>query len=67
MDTSGFYCFIDGEIVFGPNFVDGPGFDLVRELKDTYSYPVDGWRWFDSKEDAYTFFDVKISEDTITT
>ena len=47
-DTSGFYKQNeDGEWLFAPNFLYGPNFELLRELKDTYNFPIDGWYWFD--------------------
>ena len=50
IDESGFYKqFEDGSWVHAPNFVYGPDFELVRELKDTYSYPVEGWYWFETE------------------
>lgn len=50
IDDSGFYKqFEDGSWVYAPNFVYGPDFELVRELKDTYEYPIDGWSWYDQK------------------
>ena len=63
MDTSGFYKIIDNEIplmAMGPNFVLGPqdSFELRREQKDTYAYPVDGWYWFDSHEEACIYFNI---------
>lgn len=51
-DTSGFYK-RDGDLLYAPNFVYGPNnFELIREFKDSYQYPRDGWWWFDSIEDA---------------
>ena len=29
---------------------------LNIELKDNYIYPIDGWYWFNSKEEAYKTF-----------
>jgi hypothetical protein len=52
-DTSGFYK-LDGEMLFGPNFVLNSNYELHREDHSTYTYPVDGWTWFDSEEEAYT-------------
>ena len=50
IDESGFYKkFEDGSWVCAPNFVYGPDFELVKDLKDTYIYPVDGWSWYDEK------------------
>lgn len=54
-DTSGFYK-LDGELLFGPNFVLNANYELRRETKDQHSYPTDGWHWFDSQTAAEMFF-----------
>ena len=36
----------------GENTVQAPGFTLLAEDKDSYTYPVDGWYWYDTDEDA---------------
>lgn len=59
-DTSGFYN-IYYKLRAG-QFVIGPNFELRRELKDTYTYPVDGWTWFDSAEDAAIAFNCSVDE-----
>lgn len=47
----------DGDsLLDAPNSVVGPGFELLAENKDTYSYPVAGWYWFDTLELAMGFF-----------
>lgn len=51
-DTSGFYKLDGDELLFAPNFVYHPNFTLSRETKDSETYPKDGWKWFESKEDA---------------
>ena len=43
-------------------FVYGPGFTLLVADKDTYTYPVEGWYWFDTAEEAATFFDVSVDD-----
>jgi len=46
--TAGFYKLneeLDWE--YAPNFVYAPTYTLLKELKDTYDYPVDGWTWYD--------------------
>ena len=66
--TQGFYKYHeDGKIlVRAGKFVYGPGFTLKVEAKNTYDLPVDGWHWFDSKEEALEFFalpaDVEFAE-----
>lgn len=47
-DTSGFYKWDDGQLLYAPNAVLMAGNDLYREQKDDYTYPVNGWTWYDS-------------------
>jgi hypothetical protein len=55
-DTSGFYK-LDGEILlFGPNFVINKDYELRRETHDQRTYPIDGWSWFDTEEEARAFY-----------
>jgi hypothetical protein len=58
-DTSGFYA-IEGEtLLYAPNFVYFPDkTTLLRENKDNYEYPVKGWYWFDTENDATNFFQI---------
>ena len=47
-DTSGFYKQNEeGEWLYAPNFVYSAIYELVREKKDEYNYPIDGWYWYD--------------------
>jgi hypothetical protein len=48
-NTSGFYKWIDGQWYWGPNMVVHPEYTLLKEVKDTYEYPVDGWSWYDER------------------
>jgi hypothetical protein len=58
-DTSGFYK-LDGELLYGPNFVLNKDYELRRGTKDQQTYPVDGWYWFDTEAEAKTFFDLPL-------
>jgi hypothetical protein len=49
-DTSGFYRLVNNELQFAPNSVYAPSYTLLRDLKDRYQYPVDGWQWYDQYE-----------------
>ena len=53
-NTSGFYKFQNDEWFYGPNKVINLNYELHRELKDTYTYPIDGWNWYDTEPTEYT-------------
>lgn len=53
--TSGFYK-LDSELLYGPNGVLSANYELRKETHDDYTYPVDGWYWFNSEADARLFF-----------
>lgn len=64
MDTSGFYK-LDGDLLHGPNFVLNANYELRRETHDQHSYPIDGWFWFDSEQEARLFLDLPaLADDT---
>ena len=50
---AGFYS-LDGEggLFFAPNAVYHKDYSLVKEEKDNYTYPVNGWTWFETEEEA---------------
>jgi hypothetical protein len=60
-NTSGFYK-LDGELLYGPNFVLNKDYELRCELYTEYTYPVDGWSWFDSEEEARIFFNLPLTK-----
>ena len=59
-DTSGFYKNDDGNLLFAPNFVYAPTFALERELSKIYTYPVEGWYWFNTEYEANAHFGIII-------
>ncbi len=68
MKKSGFYKKeVDGTLNFAPNTVDSPKVSLNKENKDTYSYPADGWYWFETASEANAFFgsSIDIEEDEV--
>jgi hypothetical protein len=69
MDTSGFYKNESGQLLYGPTTVQFPisidHVDLNRDQKDDHSYPVDGWHWFDTEEEARLFFDLPLEPDAL--
>ncbi len=51
-NTSGFYKRDGDELLFAPNAVYAPEFTLLREEKDQYQYPINGWIWAENSEEA---------------
>lgn len=60
--SSGFYKYEDQNLLHGPNFVYNEEYTLLREEADTIEFPIDGWYWFDTMEDAYEFFNIPLPE-----
>lgn len=54
--TAGFYKKQDEQLLYGPNIIEGNGYVLLALDKDSYEYPIDGWSWFESEEEANNFF-----------
>lgn len=50
--TAGFYKKENDTLCYAPNIIEGDGYVLVAQDKDQYEYPIDGWTWFDSEEEA---------------
>lgn len=63
--TPGFYKKENEELLHGPNFVIFPdGIELDIDQKDTYTYPVNDWYYFDSEELARIFFNLPLPKET---
>jgi hypothetical protein len=61
--AAGFYKREEGSAVllFAPNAVYMPdGTSLLVEQKTEYQYPINGWNWFDTKEQAYASHGLEI-------
>lgn len=59
----GFYKLHNGELLHAPNEVFAPEYALMIKDKDKYEYPVDGWRFFETGDEARTAFGLEIEED----
>ena len=55
--TAGFYKLEDDNWQYAPNFVDAPNYQLLKENKDSYTYPVDGWEWYDESPIEESFIE----------
>ena len=53
-----FYKLIDEvNYTYGPEVI-GAEYQLLTEDKDIYTYPIDGWIWANSEEEAREFFNL---------
>ena len=52
-----FYKLIENELHSGP-FVQMPDGFLHLDFLDTYTFPVDGWYYFATEEEAKSFFNI---------
>lgn len=48
----GFYKNDNGSLIWSADRVINASFELWLDKKDTYTYPVEGWIWAESTEEA---------------
>lgn len=49
-------------VLYAPNFVLNKDYELRIDNYESYSYPVDGWYYFDNEINAYNFFGLDLQE-----
>lgn len=65
METGeGFYksCWDGANLFYAPTSVTAPTFTLLAEDHATYTYPQDGWSWFDTENAARAAFGLPLIE-----
>jgi hypothetical protein len=61
MNKPGFYKAENNELFYGPNYVLGINSEnLYKENKDSYEFPINGWYWFDTEEEARIALNVPV-------
>ena len=50
-----YYKLDQTQLLSGPN-VEGEGYSLSESNADPVTYPVDGWYWFNTEDEARAFF-----------
>lgn len=58
INIDGFYKYDGGNLLYSMNSVYNPNYILLREDHNSYTFPIDGWYWFNSEEDAKLFFKI---------
>lgn len=49
----------DGDMLLAGGTINSPVVTLKVEDKDSFEYPQDGWYWFDTEDEAYSFFGIR--------
>ena len=49
METEGFYKLENEQWLYAPNYIYASNYTLLKEEKDTYKYPIDGWNWYNEQ------------------
>lgn len=52
-----FYKNVENHLSYGP-YVQLPDGFLHLDFLDTYTFPVDGWYYFETEEEAKAFFNI---------
>lgn len=65
--SAGFYKNDNDVLLHGPNFVLNKDYELHAATKDDHTYPVDGWYWFNTEEEAREALGIPIPEEPPTT
>ncbi len=58
----GFYKNDNGLLLWSADRVINENFELWKDKKDSYTYPVEGWIWADTEEEARTVFNLPLFE-----
>lgn len=54
----------DNKKILKANNIVGPGFQLFEINKNEFSYPHEGWYWFETDEEAEDFFGISLNSPT---
>ena len=60
---AGFYKVEEQNLHHAPNAVYNKDYTLVKEEKDNYTYPNNGWSWFNTREEALASFGLTEDEE----
>ena len=57
-----FYKLDNEEILEAPNGVYTPTNIITKDNYKDFNYPVEGWYWFDTIEEAYSFYGIELKQ-----
>ena len=55
--ADGFYKY-DDTLFYATSFVRGPNYELNKNNSVNYTYPIHGWYWFNSLDEACSHFNL---------
>lgn len=57
-----FYKLLDNtNLIFGPEVISAE-YQLLADEKDSYTYPINSWYWFDTEAQAREYFGLPTEE-----
>jgi hypothetical protein len=63
--SSGFYKNENNNMLYAPETVSGPYYFLNKDEFQNYTYPIDGWYYFNTENEAKDFFGLSNLEEQI--
>ena len=62
----GFYKNDNNNILFNDNYIHFPmGDSLIADEHENYTYPIEGWSWYDNQPDAETALGIQILDNNL--
>lgn len=49
---------LDDGLLEAPTAVESLDYALYADQRSTYTYPIGGWYWFDTRQEALAFFNL---------
>lgn len=59
--NSGFYKNDGGVLLYAPTYIINANYELHVEKQTTYTYPVDGWNYFATLQEACAAYNLDIT------
>jgi len=56
--SAAFYKLDNEQLLYAPNSVLHATYELHADQHQTYTYPIDGWTWFESDVEARAYFGI---------
>ena len=61
----GFYKLENETLHYAPNYVLDAHYQLHKETHHNHTYPIDGWHWFNTQQEAHQHFGIVESDQPV--